>query len=320
MKRLLTLLVAGMLISPLLPAQVHVIPQPVDVKTGEGFFRLAPNTGVSYPSNNAEAKKIAEGLAQKLSLVTGFNIPTRAGVMNTGTSNITLVLNASPNVTLGSEGYQLKVTPTITTITANAPAGLFYGIQTLMQLLPAEAEGGKKVDNLEWKVPVAEITDYPRFGWRGLMLDVSRHFFTKDEVKRFIDDMVKYKFNVLHWHLTDDQGWRIEIKSLPKLTEVGAWNVKKVGRFGAFSNPDSTEPRNYGGFYTQADIKEVVQYAKERYVNILPEVDVPGHSMAAIAAYPELVSTPGKYYVNSGEKFMEWPSQWSFLWFDRQFT
>ena len=120
------------------------------------------------------------------------------------------------------------------------------------------------------------------------MFDVSRHFFTKQEVKQFIDDMVKYKFNLLHWHLTDDQGWRIEIKSLPKLTSVGAWNVKKTGTFGTFSPPTADEARNFGGFYTQDDIKEIVQYAKDRFVNILPEVDVPGHSLAAVASYPEL--------------------------------
>jgi hexosaminidase len=142
------------------------------------------------------------------------------------------------------------------------------------------------------------------------MFDVSRHFFTKADVKRFIDDMVKYKYNLLHWHLTDDQGWRIEIKSLPKLTSVGAWNVKKTGTFGTFSAPSPDEPRNFGGFYTQDEIKDVVQYAKDRFVNILPEVDVPGHSMAAIASYPDLASTvapPGTYQVNSGEKLMEWP-------------
>jgi hexosaminidase len=140
------------------------------------------------------------------------------------------------------------------------------------------------------------------------MLDVSRHFFSKQEVKTFIDNMSRYKFNLLHWHLTDDQGWRIEIKSLPKLTSVGAWRVDKTGRFGTFSAPAPDEPRTYGGFYTQEDIREIVQYAKERQINILPEIDVPGHSMAAIAAYPELTCTPGTYAVNSGEQFMIWPS------------
>lgn len=138
------------------------------------------------------------------------------------------------------------------------------------------------------------------------MFDVVRHFFTKEEVKRFIDDMVQYKYNLLHLHLTDDQGWRIEIKSLPKLTEVGAWRVEKYGRFGTFSPPTPDEPRTYGGFYTQDDIRELVQYAADRFVNILPEVDIPGHSLAAVASYPELSCTPGNYQVNSGEKFMEW--------------
>ena len=140
------------------------------------------------------------------------------------------------------------------------------------------------------------------------MLDVARHFFTKQQVKDFIDEMVKYKYNLLHMHLTDDEGWRIEIKSLPKLTSVGAWNVKRVGYFGTFAPPAADEPRNYGGFYTQDDIKELVQYAKERFVNILPEIDVPGHSLAAVASYPELSCTPGaeNYKVRSGEEIMDW--------------
>ena len=129
---------------------------------------------------------------------------------------------------------------------------------------------------------------------------VSRHFFTKQEVKDFIDQMVRYKFNLFHWHLTDDEGWRIEIKGLPKLTEIGAWNVKKVGYFGTFSLPTPDEPRDYGGFYTQADITEVVQYAKERFVNIMPEVDVPGHSLAAITAYPDLSCSNGVSWAWTG--------------------
>ncbi len=140
------------------------------------------------------------------------------------------------------------------------------------------------------------------------MFDVARHFFTKHEVKQYIDAMVKYKYNLLHLHLTDDEGWRLEIKGLPKLTDVGAWRVKKEGNFGDFIPPTPNEPRDYGGFYTQNDIKEIIQYAKDRYVDILPEIDVPGHSLAAIASYPELSCTPGaeKYQVRSGEKIMDW--------------
>src|SRR5205085_10825680 len=182
------------------------------------------------------------------------------------------------------------------------------GMQTLLQLLPKEIESKAVVHNIRWAVPAVSITDHPRFKWRGLMFDVARHFFTKHDVEQYMDEMVRYKYNLLHLHLTDDEGWRIEIKGLPKLTEVGAWRVNKVGYFGTFSAPTPDEPRNYGGFYTQEDIKEIVQYAKERFVNILPEIDVPGHSLAAVASYPELSCTPGadKYQVRSGEVIMDW--------------
>jgi hexosaminidase len=191
---------------------------------------------------------------------------------------------------------------------------LFYGVQTFLQLLPKEIESKKAVANVAWTAPCVEVKDYPRFGWRGLMFDVSRHFFTKEDVEAYIDQMVKYKLNLLHLHLTDDEGWRIEIKSLPRLTSVGAWNVKKVGTFGNFSEPGPDEPRNYGGFYTQDDIKELVKYAQDRFVNILPEVDIPGHSLAAVVSYPELSCTPGaeNYKVRSGEKIMEWPENGHF--------
>ena len=131
-------------------------------------------------------------------------------------------------------------------------------MQTLYQLLPNELESKSVEKNIKWTVPVCSITDYPRFGWRGLMFDVSRHFFTKDEVKKYIDEMAQFKFNLLHMHLTDDEGWRVEIKALPRLTEVGAWNVKRVGYFGTFKQPSPDEPRTFGGFYTQQDIRDIV--------------------------------------------------------------
>ena len=218
------------------------------------------------------------------------------------------MLNTSADKTIGSEGYTLTITSKNVIISANKPAGLFYGAQTLLQLFPKEIESKNLVKNINWEAPCVSITDYPRFGWRGLMFDVARHFFTKQQVKDFIDEMVKYKYNLLHFHLTDDEGWRIEIKSLPKLTSVGAWNVKRIGYFGTFSIPKSDDPRDFGGFYTQDDIKELVQYAKERFVNILPEVDVPGHSLAAIAAYPELSCSngAGNHGVGSGEELKDW--------------
>jgi hexosaminidase len=288
------------------PPVPSIVPAPVNIQTGKGVFKLLPSVAVSCPVNNPEARKIAELLAARVGAVSGFTVPVREGIMTASLGNIVLNLNPKADNNIGNEGYQLKLDPTLISISANTPAGLFYGVQTLLQILPdAQARGQ---ENKEIMLPELLITDFPRFAWRGLMFDVSRHFFTKDEVKRYIDDMVKYKFNLLHMHLTDDQGWRIEIKSLPRLTEVGAWNVKKTGRFGYFSKPDSSEPRNYGGFYTQDDIRELVQYAKDRYMNILPEIDIPGHSLAALAAYPDLSGTAGTYQVNSGEKFMEWPA------------
>lgn len=285
--------------------KIYIIPEPVSVKPSNGTFKLPANITLDAPSGK-EVDQTVSFLTERLTKPTGYKI-TR----NSSNPTIKLALNSSADATLGKEGYKLSVTPTNIVITANQPAGLYYGAQSLVQLFPAEIEGSSKTDNVNWEAPAVEVMDYPRFGWRGLMFDVSRHFFTKNEVFHFIDDMARYKYNLLHLHLTDDEGWRIEIKSLPKLTSVGAWNVKKVGYFGDMIPPAANEPRDYGGFYTQEDIKEIVKYASDRFVNILPEIDVPGHSLAAIAAYPELSCTPGadKYVVRSGEKIMDWHSK-----------
>ncbi len=280
-----------------------LIPQPVSLVAGTGALTLPANLSIITTANK-ELQEIAAQLSKRISAATGRQATVQQA---TAPKPKSIFLSLSADKSIPAEGYRLTVTSNGITLTATAPSGIFYGVQTLLQLLPKEIEGNNAQKNLQLTVPLVSITDYPRFGWRGLMLDVSRHFFTKAEVKRYIDDMVKYKFNVLHWHLTDDQGWRIEIKSLPKLTSVGAWRVDKTGRFGTFSTPAADEPRNYGGFYTQEDIKEIVKYASERFVNILPEIDVPGHSMAALASYPELSCTPGNYVVNSGEQFMIWP-------------
>lgn len=283
---------------------IAIIPEPVNIVQNTGVFSLPENI-VIEAGTQPEIKQTVLILQDRLSVPAGAHVT----VSNSApAAAIRLVLNETNNAQIGKEGYQLSVTPKQITIKANQPAGLFYGVQSLVQLFPKEIESDSIVRNVRWEAPCVEITDYPRFGWRGLMFDVSRHFFTKDDVKKYIDDMVRYKFNLLHMHLTDDEGWRIEIKGLPRLTEVGAWNVKKVGYFGTFSPPKPDEPRNYGGFYTQEDIKELVQYAKDRFVNILPEIDVPGHSLAAVVAYPELSCTPGanKYRVRSGEEIMDW--------------
>ena len=283
---------------------ISIIPQPVHLQKGSGHFTLPKNV-VIQAANSPELMQTVAFLRERLSVPTGYNV---ISVSNSATPAIKLQLNAAIDPKLGTEGYHISVTPAHILIKANQPAGLFYGVQTLVQLFPKEIESKTQVKNISWIIPAVEITDYPKLGWRGLMFDVARHFFTKDEVKQYIDAMVRYKYNVLHLHLTDDEGWRIEIKGYPKLTEVGAWNVKRIGEFGDFIPPTADEPRDYGGFYTQEDIKELVKYAKDRFVNIMPEIDVPGHSLAAIASYPELSCTPEavSYKVRSGEKIMDW--------------
>ncbi len=280
-----------------------IIPEPVIAIVKPGQFIL-PKHVVIEAAASANMLKVTTYLKNKLTTSTGAQVSIINTVATPAT--IKLLLYPRPDTTLGKEGYHLWVSAKGIIIRANEPAGLFYGVQTLVQLFPKEIESPEVVSHVKWAAPCVDITDYPRFGWRGLMLDVSRHFFTKEEVKQYIDQMVRYKFNLLHMHLTDDEGWRIEIKSLPRLTTVGAYNVKKVGEFGNFSQPKPDEPRTYGGFYTQDDIRELVQYGKQRFLNIMPEVDVPGHSLAAVVAYPELSCTPGaeNYKVRSGEHMM----------------
>ncbi|HEY0896219.1 MAG TPA: family 20 glycosylhydrolase [Sphingobacteriaceae bacterium] len=285
--------------------ELAIIPQPASIVKHEGEFTL-PRHVVIQAGQHPKLAGVVSYLSDRLEASTGSSV-TRVSPP-AANATIKLLLNAEQDSVIGKEGYRLTVTTKDITIRANQPAGIFYGVQTLLQLFPKEIESRELVKNVRWVAPVASIADFPRFEWRGLMFDVARHFFTKEEVKQYIDAMVRYKFNLLHLHLTDDEGWRIEIKGLPKLTEVGAWNVKKVGEFGNFIPPTPDEPRNYGGFFTQEDIKELVKYAQDRFVNILPEVDVPGHSLAAIASYPELSCTPGadKYVVRSGEQIMDW--------------
>lgn len=286
-------------------SEISIIPEPVTVIKQEGYFVL-PANALIQSSTPTELKQSIAFLQERLSIPTGYFVSSTS--QNAPSANIRLVLNHKPDAILGNEGYKLSVNPSLITITANKPAGIFYGTQTLIQLFPKEIESKEEIKDVKWQIPCVEITDYPRLGWRGLMFDVARHFFTKDEVKQYINAMVRYKYNVLHLHLTDDEGWRIEIKGYPKLTEVGAWNVKRTGTYGNFIPPKPDEPRNYGGFYTQDDLKELVAYAKERFVNIMPEIDVPGHSLAAVASYPELSCTPEavNYKVRSGERIMDW--------------
>ena len=282
----------GFLLSTFLHAQHKIIPAPVEYKAGQGHFILDKTVSMAFPEGDAgpASKWFGERL-QKSGLALGSEKSGRVIIIG-------LASKAYP--ALGDEGYKIEIMPEGIILVANKPAGLFYGLQSLLQMIPVEIKGGAVA------IPACTIIDYPRFGWRGLMLDVSRHFFTVDEVKQYIDLMAGYKFNVLHWHLTDDNGWRIEIKSYPKLTEIGACRVVRYGTFGERIAPKPGEAATDCNFYTQEQIKDVVAYAKARHITIVPEVDVPGHSLAAIAAYPELSITKDKQMVSPGHKFSEW--------------
>jgi len=273
--------------------KLSLIPEPVEVKILDGNFLLSSKTKIVVPANNNELLQLANHFSSQLKSLSGISVSISNFTHKQAKGTIILLLNETNNPDIGDEGYTLEASTRQVLIMANKPAGLFYGIQTFLQLVQAQ-------EISQVAIPCLSILDYPRFVWRGLMLDVSRHFFTKDEVKRYIDQMVKYKYNIFHWHLTDNQGWRIEIKGLPKLTEVGAWRVPRTGSFGAFAPPAEGEENTDGGFYTQEDIREIVKYAQERFVTIVPEVDVPGHSLAFIASYPQASCTQIQYPVNAG--------------------
>ena len=280
----------------LVAQQVAIIPEPYQMTVASGHYTLPKNIVINVV---AESKVIADNIATQLKNVSGAQI-------SFSKSKPTIDIQLIDNKELGKEGYTLTVNEKGIQIKALTNAGLFYAWQSLQQIMPVAIFSNELQPNTNWDIPFVSITDKPRFGWRGLMLDVSRHFFTKEEVKRYIDDMVHYKYNVLHLHLTDDQGWRIEIKALPRLTEVGAWRPERKGKWANITAPALDEPKTYGGFYTHEDIKELVAYAKTKFVEILPEIDIPGHSMAFLAAYPLSTTPTHNYQVNAGQEFMDW--------------
>ena len=281
---------------------VSIIPQPVSVEPHPGSFRLHGGVALAVSPDTAETRRAADYFVNAIAPATGFHLKVSAASASARSAGIVLALAAARAGEDHPEGYRLKVGERAVRIEASSAAGLFYGVQTLLQLFPPQIESASQSD-AAWTAPCLEIADYPRFAWRGLMVDVSRHFFTKQEVEHYIDRMARYKFNVLHWRLTDDQGWRIEIKSEPKLTEVGAWRVPRQGRWWHIEPPVENEPATYGGFYTQDDVREVIAYAGDRFITVVPEIEMPGHSMAALAAYPELSCTGGPFHVNPGSKF-----------------
>jgi hexosaminidase len=275
----LLLLAAGQLPAADAPA---IVPLPAKMQLTDGSFTFGPAIQIKARGEAAETGRYLAAELRRRALLEDAAKKGRTGRIELTTDGA--------SADLGDEGYTLTISPDGVVIRAPHAAGLFYGVQSLLQCLPVRAD-----DSGLWTVPCVQIEDSPRFKWRGLMLDVSRHFFTKDEVKQLLDAMSWHKLNVFHWHLVDDQGWRIEIKKYPRLTEVGAWrksigfnlDPKKTTAYG----PDG----RYGGFYTQDDIREVVAYAQARHITIVPEIEMPGHSSAALMAYPQFSCNGGPY-------------------------
>ena len=279
-----------------------IIPWPQKVTMEAGVFKLTPDTRVYVDSASRETGNF---LTERLRQSTGYPLATRTNFFSgKAVKGGILLTTKDANTNLGAEGYDLAVTPDSVVIRAPTQAGLFYGVQTLFQLLPPEIFSSNVVQDVDWRIPCVQIEDWPQFKWRGFMLDVSRHFYNQAEVETILDEMALQKLNYFHWHLTDDQGWRIQIKKYPRLTQIGAWRtssvltppgVKPEDLDEGNAHPAWTAPGadkfgqngRYGGFYTPGDIREVVAYAAARHITIVPEIEMPGHCVAALAAYPQ---------------------------------
>lgn len=261
--------------------EIALTPQPAHLTVKDGRFEFGNQLKAKVtPYQGDSIRMVFESFKKELQEATGIKV---SSTQKEAKARIILDLNPQ----LPAEAYKLNVSKKQVWIEASRPAGFYYALQTLKQLMPRNVMAGVATsDHSQWSLPSVEIEDAPRFEWRGFMLDEGRHFFGKDEIKRVIDMMAIYKMNRFHWHLTEDQGWRIEIKKYPKLTETGAWRNSKVLAYGDVK-PDG---ERYGGFYTQKDIKEIVAYAKKKFIEIIPEIDIPGHSQAAVAAYPEFLA------------------------------
>lgn len=290
MKKLLLTLAAGIVLCSCgsHDPQIAIVPYPNHLETGRGTYRVTDRPVTCDSRTDERTQRAVVGFAARLATVTGGTNPVTVAD-EVPASGIRFVTDES----LPAEGYELNVDGEGIEVRASQFPGFLYALQSLEQLLPAAVYGTEPAPDAAWEVPCVKIADAPRFAYRGMHLDVARHFFSVDEVKRYIDVMAIHKLNTLHWHLTDDQGWRIEIKRYPELTAVGSIRKATVVRkeWGTY---DGT---SYGGFYTQDEIRDVVKYAADRGVTVIPEIDLPGHMLAALTAYPELGCTGGPYEV-----------------------
>ena len=278
-----------------------IVPQPAEIAAFEGEFRLGSNTKVAFENvshRDATMLYIMDAFDKLFSINPIFTTPEKCKK-----NSVVFSLNKEPDPALGDEGYRLNISKNKIRIQANTSAGLVYAFQTMYHLWDGmvNVSDPLKKNDPSITLPCVKIVDYPRFAWRGVHLDVCRHFFDVDFVKRYIDLLALYKFNVFHWHLTDDHGWRIEIDKYPKLTEIGAWRPERPDSEWRTPKPNQPgEPMTYGGFYTKDEIREVVEYAAARGINVMPEIELPGHSSAILAAYPELACDNYPYRVEVG--------------------
>ncbi|MBN1874764.1 MAG: beta-N-acetylhexosaminidase [Anaerolineae bacterium] len=265
-------------------SDVTIVPEPVSLTLGTGSFTLTPDTVILA---EGAAREVAAQFCAAIAPATGFAWEVMPAAPDSKRPAITFRLDAA-RADLGAEGYCLTVTPKQVVALAPEPSGLFYAMQSMRQLLPPAIFRPAFVEGVAWEMPCVHIEDVPRFGWRGAMLDVCRHFMPKAFVLKFIDLLALHKLNVFHWHLTDDQGWRIEIKKYPRLTGVGAWRKESLVGHMRRDVEFKFDGIPHGGFYTQEDVREIVAYARARHITVVPEIEMPGHAQAAVAAYPEL--------------------------------
>lgn len=280
---------------------VNVIPRPLSAISGEGQFVLTPQTKVLVEAENSEAQEVADFFVAQIAKSTGMKPVVEISDKSQAAPGTILITTNGADENLGAEGYSLLANSSHVMIQAPEATGLFYGIQTLFQLLPPEILGDQVAEGIEWVIPAVTIKDKPRYSWRGMHLDVCRHFFPTDFIKEYLDLLALHKMNTFHWHLTEDQGWRIEIEKYPKLTEIGAWRADRSGITWDERKPQQpAEKATYGGFYTKDEIREIIEYARKRHITIIPEIEMPGHALAALAAYPEYSCTGGPFTVATG--------------------
>ncbi len=274
----------------------NIIPQPVKLKSQPGQFVFNADTCIVIPSGDVDIYNAAFSLLERLLLSTGMNIRIAdASQVDAKAGDNMVFFKVDPSVA-NKEGYKMKIRKNRIDVEASHAAGFFYAMQTIRQMLPPEIEKNITSTDVIWAVPCVDIEDAPRYPYRGMMLDVCRHFSDVNAIMRYIDKLAFHKINTFHWHLTDDQGWRIEIKKYPKLSEISAWRDRTlIGPY--VTTGRKYEQERYGGYYTQEQIKEVVAYAQKRFVTVIPEIEMPGHAVAAMAAYPDLSCSGGPFEV-----------------------